>query len=46
MDSPADIMGIKKGDILFKINDNPVETKVDVSKNLMGSRNKGTVRKI
>ena len=34
MDSPADIMGIKKGDILFKINENPVETKVDVSKNL------------
>ena len=32
-DSPADIRGIKKGDILFKINDNPVETKVDVSKN-------------
>ncbi len=33
MDSPADIMGIKKGDILFKINDNPIETKVDVLKN-------------
>ncbi|MFC2160373.1 ATP-binding protein [Acidobacteriota bacterium] len=34
MDSPAYIRGIKKGDILFKINDNPVETKVDVSKHL------------
>lgn len=32
MDSPAYIRGIKKGDILFKINDNPVETKVDISK--------------
>ena len=30
--SPANIRGIKKGDILFSINDNPVNTKVDLSK--------------
>jgi len=34
MDSPAYIRGIKKGDILFSINDNLVKTKVDVSKHL------------
>lgn len=34
MDSPAYFRGIKKGDILFTINANPVETKVDVAKNL------------
>lgn len=33
-DSPLFYAGIKKGDILFKINDNPIETKVDLSKNL------------
>ncbi len=34
MDSPAYIRGIKKGDILFTINDIPVNPKVDVSKHL------------
>jgi hypothetical protein len=33
-DSPAYLAGIQKGDILYKINDNPVRTKIDVSKNL------------
>lgn len=33
-DSPAYLAGIKKGDILYKINDNPVQTKIDVAKNL------------
>jgi two-component system NtrC family sensor kinase len=34
IDSPAYLAGIKKGDILYKINDNPVTTKIDVAKNL------------
>lgn len=34
MDSPAYIRAIKKGDILFKINNILVKTKVDISKNL------------
>ena len=34
IDSPAYLAGIQKGDILYKINDNPVRTKIDVSKNL------------
>lgn len=33
-DSPAYFAGIQKGDVLYKINDNPVHTKIDVSKNL------------
>ncbi|MFC2163406.1 ATP-binding protein [Acidobacteriota bacterium] len=33
-DSPAYLAGIKRGDILYKINDNPVRTKIDVAKNL------------
>jgi len=33
-DSPAYLAGIKKGDILYKINNNPVKTKIDVAKNL------------
>ncbi len=32
--SPADLNGIRKGDILVKINDIPVQTKIDVAKNL------------
>ncbi len=32
--SPADLNGIKKGDILVKINDIPVSTKIDIAKNL------------
>jgi PAS domain S-box-containing protein len=33
-DSPAYLAGIEKGDVLFKINDNPVNHKIDVVKNL------------
>ncbi|MBN1225113.1 MAG: GAF domain-containing protein [Candidatus Aminicenantes bacterium] len=33
-DSPAYLAGIKKGDILYKINDVPVQTKIDIAKNL------------
>jgi len=33
-DGPAYLAGIKKGDILYKINDIPVQTKIDVSKSL------------
>jgi PAS domain S-box-containing protein len=32
--SPADLNGIRKGDILVKINDISVQTKIDVAKNL------------
>lgn len=32
--SPADLNGIRKGDILVKVNDIPVQTKIDISKNL------------
>ncbi len=32
--SPADLNGIRKGDVLVKINDIPVLTKIDVAKNL------------
>lgn len=32
--SPADLNGIRKGDVLVKINDIPVFTKIDVAKNL------------
>jgi len=34
LDSPAYLAGIKKGDILYKINSNPVNNKIDVAKNL------------
>ena len=34
MESPAYLASIKKGDILFKINDNLIETNVDLAKNL------------
>ena len=33
-DSPAYLAGIERGDVLFKINDNPVNHKIDVVKNL------------
>ena len=32
--SPADLNGIRKGDILVKINDIPVQTNIDIAKNL------------
>ena len=31
---PADLNGIKKGDVLVKINDIPVQTNIDIAKNL------------
>jgi two-component system NtrC family sensor kinase len=34
MESPAGLAGIRKGDILFKINDNLIETNVNLAKNL------------
>ena len=43
MNSPAYFRGIKKGDILFKINDNPVKTNVDVSRNLWEAVESGQV---
>jgi PAS domain S-box-containing protein len=38
-DSPAYLAGIKKGDILYKINDTPVKTKIEVAKNLWIAEN-------
>ena len=32
--SPADLAGIKKGDILYTINSNPVETTIDITQNI------------
>jgi PAS domain S-box-containing protein len=32
--SPADLNGIRKGDVLVKINDIPVQTNIDIAKNL------------
>jgi len=34
VDSPAYLAGIKKGDILYSINNNPVENIIDIAKNL------------
>ena len=34
IDSPAYLAGIKKGDILYSINNNPIENRIDVAKNL------------
>jgi len=34
VNSPAYLHGIKKGDILYSINNNPVKNKIDVAKNL------------
>jgi len=34
VNSPAYLHGIKKGDILYSINNNPIKNKIDISKNL------------
>jgi len=34
MDSPAYLAGIKKGDILYSVNNNPVKNIIDIAKNL------------
>ncbi len=39
--SPADLAGIKKGDILYSINRNQVQTEVDVIQNIWGAAHSG-----
>lgn len=39
--SPADLAGIKKGDILYSINRNPVETPMDIAQNIWGAAHSG-----
>lgn len=39
--SPADLAGIKKGDILYSINRNPVQTPVDIAQNIWAAVHSG-----